>query len=38
VDEGAWEGVKKEIEGKGVKVVGMDGEEVRRVVEMGKKG
>ncbi len=37
VDEGAWEGLKKEIEGKGVRVVGVDGEEVTRVVELGKR-
>lgn len=35
VDEEGWKGVRKEIEEKGVRVVGMEGEEVRRVVELG---
>lgn len=38
VDEEGWRKVREEIEGKGVKVVRMHGEEVRRVVELGKKG
>jgi nicotinamidase-related amidase len=37
VDEGAWEGVKEEIKEKGVRVVSMDGEEVKRVVGLAKK-
>ena len=37
VDEAGWAQVREEIEEKGVKVVSMDGEEVRRVVELGKK-
>lgn len=31
VDPGAWEGCKAEMEAAGVRVVGMDGEEVRRL-------
>jgi nicotinamidase-related amidase len=38
VDQEGWEKVKKDIEGKGVRIVGMDGEEVRKVVELGKTG
>lgn len=38
VDEVGWAKVREEIEGEGVSVVGMDGDEVRRVVELGKKG
>lgn len=38
VDESAWEGIKEEIAGKGVRVVGVEGEEVTRVVELGKAG
>jgi nicotinamidase-related amidase len=38
VDEGSWAQVREEIEEKGVKVVGMDGEEVGRVMALGKTG
>ncbi len=36
VDEDGWAAVKKELEGKGVRVVGIDGPEVHRVIESGK--
>jgi len=35
VDEGGWVKVREEIEAKGVKVVCMHGEEVRKLVELG---
>lgn len=38
VDEAGWETCKKEIRGKGVRVVGLDGDEVRRVAELGRTG
>jgi nicotinamidase-related amidase len=38
VDKGAWEGMKKDIEGRGVRIVDMDGEEVKKVLELEKKG
>jgi nicotinamidase-related amidase len=38
VDQEGWEGIKREIEGMRVRVIGLEGEEVRKVAELERTG